>query len=95
LKLLSILQCTAVINVIMESYFLTVIGYKMLDYLKQNIGSIAEKDFAHIGEDRTVTEAAKEMHDKDTTSLIITKKNSSEPISIVTERYLVSCIGGE
>jgi CBS domain-containing protein len=70
----------------MESVFLTVIGYKMPDYLKQSIGSIAEKDFAHIGEDRTVTEAAKEMRDKDTTSLIITKKNSSEPIGIVTER---------
>jgi CBS domain-containing protein len=61
----------------------------MLNYLEQNIGSIAEKDFAHIEEDSTVTEAAKEMRDKDTTSLIITKKNSSEPIGIVTERDIL------
>ena len=39
----------------------------MLDYLRQTIGSIAEKDFAHSGEDRTVTQAAKEMRDNDTT----------------------------
>jgi Mg/Co/Ni transporter MgtE len=67
----------------------------MLSYLEQNIGSIADKDFAHIGEDSTVTEAAKLMRDKDTTSIFITKKNSPEPICIVTERYLISCIGAE
>jgi len=61
----------------------------MLSYLEQNIGSIADKDFAHIGEDSTVTAAAKQMHDKDTTSIFITKKNSSEPIGIVTERDIL------
>jgi Mg/Co/Ni transporter MgtE len=55
----------------------------MLSYLEQNIGSIADKDFAHTGEDSTVTEAAKQMHDKDTTSIFITKKNSSEPIGML------------
>jgi hypothetical protein len=37
----------------------------MLSHLKQNIGSIVDKDFAHIGEDSTVTEGAKQMRDKD------------------------------
>ena len=58
----------------------------MLSYLEQNIGSVVDKDFAHIGEDSTVTEAAKQMCDKDTTSIFITKKNSSEPLDTVTER---------
>ena len=58
----------------------------MLSYLEQNIGSIADKDFAHIGEDRSVTEDAKQMRDKDTTSIFIAKKNSSEPLDAVTER---------
>ena len=36
----------------------------MLGYLEQNIGSIADREFAQIGEDSTVTEAAKLMRDK-------------------------------
>jgi Mg/Co/Ni transporter MgtE len=35
----------------------------MLSYLKQTIGSIAERDFAHIGQDKTVADAAKIMRD--------------------------------
>ena len=31
----------------------------MLGYLEQNIGSIVDREFAQIGEDSTVTEAAK------------------------------------
>jgi signal-transduction protein with cAMP-binding, CBS, and nucleotidyltransferase domain len=58
----------------------------VLSYLEQNIGNIADKDFAHIGEDSTVTEDAKQMRDKDTTSIFIAKKNSSEPLDAITER---------
>src|SRR5215204_3352462 len=61
----------------------------MLSYLKQTIGSIAERDFAHIGQDKTVADAAKVMRDKDTTSILITKKDSSEPVGIVTERDIL------
>jgi signal-transduction protein with cAMP-binding, CBS, and nucleotidyltransferase domain len=61
----------------------------VLSYLEQNIGSIADKDFAHIGEDSTVTEDAKQMRDKDTTSIFITKKNSSEPLDTVIERDIL------
>jgi signal-transduction protein with cAMP-binding, CBS, and nucleotidyltransferase domain len=61
----------------------------MLSYLEQNIGSIADKDFAHIGEVSTVTEAAKQTHDKVTTSIFTTKKNSSELIGRVTERDIL------
>ena len=61
----------------------------MLGYLEQNIGSIADREFAQIGEDSTVTEAAKLMRDKDTTSIFVTKKNSFEPIGIVTERDIL------
>jgi Mg/Co/Ni transporter MgtE len=38
-------------------------GSNMLSYLKQTIGSIAERDFAHIGQDKTVADAAKIMRD--------------------------------
>jgi CBS domain-containing protein len=64
----------------------------MLSYLTQNIGSIAERDFAHIGEDSTVAEAAKIMRDKDTTSILITRKDSLDPIGIVTERDILYCL---
>jgi CBS domain-containing protein len=86
LKLLSIVQCTAVRNIITESIFLC---GNMLSYLKQNIGSIAERDFASIREDSTVSDAAKVMRDKDTTSIIVTKRDSSEPVGIVTERDIL------
>ena len=49
----------------------------MFSYLAQNIESIAERDFAHIGQDSTVADAAKIMRDKDTTSILVTKKDSS------------------
>lgn len=61
----------------------------MLSYLKQNIGSIAEREFAHIEQDSTVAEAAKIMRDKDTTSILVTKKDSLEPVGIVTERDIL------
>lgn len=61
----------------------------MLSYLEQTIGSIAERDFAHIGQDKTVADAAKLMRDKDTTSILVNKKDSSEPVGIVTERDIL------
>jgi CBS domain-containing protein len=68
----------------------------MLSYLAQNIGGIAERNFANIREDSTVADAAKVMRHKDTTSILVTKKDSSEPVGIVTERDIfVSCIGTE
>ena len=48
----------------------------MLSYLKQTIGSIP---VAHIGQYKTVADAAKLIRDKDTTSILVTKKDSSEP----------------
>lgn len=57
--------------------------------LAENIGSIAERDFATLDGDRTVIEAAKIMRDKDTTSILVTKKGSSDPIGIVTERDIL------
>jgi predicted transcriptional regulator len=62
----------------------------MLSYLAQKIGSIAERKFASIREDSTVADAAKVMRDKDTTSILVTKKESSEPVGIVTEE--IFCI---
>ena len=44
-------------NIIMEKRF--IYDSTMLGYLEQNIGSIADREFAQIGEDSTVTEAAK------------------------------------
>lgn len=61
----------------------------MLSYLKQTIESIAERDFAQIGQDKTVADAAKTMRDKDSTSILVTKKDSSEPVGIVTERDIL------
>ena len=58
----------------------------MLSYLKQTIGSIP---VAHIGQYKTVADAAKLIRDKDTTSILVTKKDSSEPVGIVTERDIL------
>ena len=58
-------------------------------YLSQKIGSIAEKDYVTLSEDTLVGEAAKVMKDKDVLSVIVTSKNSNEPIGIVTERDIL------
>jgi CBS domain-containing protein len=58
-------------------------------YLSQKIGSIAEKDYVTLSEDTLVGEAAKVMKDKDVLSVIVTSKNSKEPIGIVTERDIL------
>lgn len=60
-----------------------------VSYLDENIGSISDRDFATLEEDRTVTEAAKIMRDKDTTSILVTMKGTSDPIGIVTERDIL------
>jgi CBS domain-containing protein len=57
--------------------------------LSQKIGSIAEKDYVTLSEDTLVGEAAKVMRDKDVLSVIVTSKNSNEPIGIVTERDIL------
>ena len=58
-------------------------------HLSQKIGSIAEKDYVSLSEDILVGEAAKVMKDKDVLSVIVTSKNSKEPIGIVTERDIL------
>jgi signal-transduction protein with cAMP-binding, CBS, and nucleotidyltransferase domain len=61
----------------------------MLSYFGAKRREYSRKGLCPHGEDSSVTEAAKEMRDKDTTSLIITKKNITEPIGIVTERDIL------
>src|SRR6266487_4774275 len=58
-------------------------------HLSQKIGSIAEKDYVTLSEDTLVGEAAKVMKDKDVLSVMVTSKNSNEPIGIVTERDIL------
>jgi CBS domain-containing protein len=59
-------------------------------HLSQKIGDIAEKDYVTLSEDTLVGEAAKVMKDKDVLSvLVVTSKNSNEPIGIVTERDIL------
>jgi CBS domain-containing protein len=58
-------------------------------HLSQKIGSIAEKGYVTLSEDTLVGEAAKVMKDKDVLSVIVTSKNSKEPIGIVTERDIL------
>jgi predicted transcriptional regulator len=58
-------------------------------YLSQKVESIAEKDYVTLYEDTLVAEAAKVMRDKDVLSILVTSKNSNEPIGIVTERDIL------
>jgi CBS domain-containing protein len=59
-------------------------------HLSQKIGDIAEKDYVTLSEDTLVAEAAKVMRDKDVLSvMVVTSKNSNEPIGIVTERDIL------
>jgi CBS domain-containing protein len=58
-------------------------------YLSQKIESIAEKNYITLSEDTLVAEAAKIMRDKDVLSVLVTGKNSNEPIGIVTERDIL------
>lgn len=66
-----------------------------VSYLSQNIGSIAESDFANLNEYDTVDDAVKIMRDKDISSILITNKDSKEPIGIVTERDLLHRVMAE
>ena len=58
-------------------------------HLSQKIGTIVEKDYVTLSEDTLVGEGAKVMKDKDVLSVIVTSKNSKEPIGIVTERDIL------
>ena len=58
-------------------------------YLSQKVESIAEKNYVTLSEDTLVAEAAKLMRDKDVLSVLVTGKNSNEPIGIVTERDIL------
>jgi len=58
-------------------------------HLSQKIGTIVEKDYVTLSENTLVGEAAKVMKDKDVLSVIVTSKNSKEPIGIVTERDIL------
>lgn len=66
-----------------------------VSYLSQNVGSIAERDFTNLDEDKTVAEAVRIMRDKDVSSILVTNKDSKEPISIVTERDLLHRVMAE
>jgi CBS domain-containing protein len=62
----------------------------MNSYLSQEVQSIAEKkDYVTLSEDTLVGEAAKVMRDKDVLSVMVTSKNSNEPIGIVTEKDIL------
>jgi CBS domain-containing protein len=54
-------------------------------YLLQKVESIAEKNYVTLSEDTLVGEAAKVMKDKDVLSVLVTRKDSNEPIGILTE----------
>ena len=60
-------------------------------YLSQEVQSIAEKkDYVSLSEDTLVGEAAKVMRNKGVLSVLVTnKKNSNEPIGIVTEKDIL------
>jgi len=65
-------------------------------HLSQKIGDIAEKDYVTLSEDTLVGEAAKVMKDKDVLSvMVVTSKNSNEPIGIVTERDILYSLVSE
>jgi signal-transduction protein with cAMP-binding, CBS, and nucleotidyltransferase domain len=58
-------------------------------YLSQKVESIAEKNYETLSEDTLVGEAAKVMKDKDVLSVLVTSKDSNEPIGILTERDIL------
>ena len=58
-------------------------------YLSQKVESIAEKNYVTLSEDTLVGEAAKVMKDKDVLSVLVTSKDSNEPIGILTERDIL------
>ena len=58
-------------------------------YLSLNVESIAEKNYVTLSEDTLVGEGAKVMKDKDVLSVLVTSKNSNEPIGILTERDML------
>src|SRR5919202_5972736 len=58
-------------------------------YLLLKVESIAEKNYVTLPEDTLVGEAAKVMKDKEVLSLLVTSKNSNEPIGILTERDIL------
>ena len=58
-------------------------------YLSLKVESIAEKNYVTLSEDTLVGEAAKVMKDKEVLSLLVTSKNSNEPIGILTERDIL------
>jgi signal-transduction protein with cAMP-binding, CBS, and nucleotidyltransferase domain len=58
-------------------------------YLSLKVESIAEKNYVTLSEDILVGEAAKVMKDKEVLSLLVTSKNSNEPMGILTERDIL------
>ena len=57
--------------------------------LSEKVKSIVEKDYITLSEDTLVGEAAKVMRNKDTSSVLVSSKNSNDPIGIVTERDIL------
>ena len=58
-------------------------------YLSQKVERIAQKDYATLSEDTLVGVGAKVMKDKDVLSVLVTSKNSNQPVGIVTERDIL------
>jgi signal-transduction protein with cAMP-binding, CBS, and nucleotidyltransferase domain len=58
-------------------------------HLSQKVRNIIEKDYIGLSEDTLVAEAAKAMQKKDVSSVLVTNKNSNEPVGIVTERDIL------
>lgn len=63
--------------------------------LSQKIGSIAERDYVTLSPDTLVGEAAKIMRDKGTLSVLVSGKDSNEPIGVVTERDILNRVVAE
>jgi CBS domain-containing protein len=64
-------------------------------YLSKDAGSIASRNYITLNEDNTVSEGVKVMRDSDTSSIIITNKNTQQPTGIVTERDMLYRVIGQ
>ena len=64
-------------------------------YLSNDVGSITSRNYITLNEDNTVSEGVKVMRDNDTSSIIITNKNTQQPTGIVTERDILYRVIGE
>ncbi len=57
--------------------------------LSEDIGKFVSREFITLDEDTLVAEAARVMRDKDMPCVLVSSKDSKEPIGIVTERDML------